>query len=70
MYFNNVTNQLVHPESGYSATTVLFRGHAYVKWDPHIQTYFTTKELHRLHRRFGDPSTDKLAKFPQSLRAR
>lgn len=40
-----------------------FRGHAYIKWDPYLQNTFTVAKLHRLHGRFGHPSTDNLGKF-------
>lgn len=62
-YFNNLTNKLLHPKSGSSASIVRFRGHAYIKWDPHLQTHFTTAEFNRLHRRFRHRSTEKLANF-------
>lgn len=63
IHFNNLTNKLVHPKSGYFASNVGFRGHADTKWDPHLQTHFTENESHHLHRRFGHPSTYNLANF-------
>lgn len=49
LHFRNVANKLIHGESGCYVTTIRYRGHAYVTRDPHIQTHFTTAELHRLH---------------------
>lgn len=63
VYFNNLTNKLTHCKSGISASTVRLRGHAYLKWDLKLLTDFTVAKLHRLHRRFGRPSTHKLANF-------
>lgn len=59
IYFNNLDDRLVHPESGHSITTIRLVGHAFVQRNPHIKCHFTNIELCRLRRHFGYPSTDK-----------
>lgn len=56
LYFNNLTDKMIYPRSGFSDLTIRSRAHDYMKWDPQIQRHFTTAELHKLHRRFGKPS--------------
>lgn len=63
IYFNNLDDRLVHPDSEQSALTTRQFVHAFVQWNPHIVCHYTDVELPLLHRRFGDPSFDKLHKL-------
>lgn len=60
IFFINLNNLLVHPKSQRSVTAARSFGRAFMHWDPHIICNFTNVELHRLHRHFKRPSTDKL----------
>lgn len=60
---NAVTNKIIHPESGFLLWTIRFRGHAYIKWDPALQSHFIAADLHKLRRRFGHPWEDKRSNF-------
>lgn len=53
LHFQNIANSLINGESGSYAKAIRYRGHASVKWNPHMQTDFSTAELHCLYRRFG-----------------
>lgn len=63
IYFNKVSKKIIHPSSGSSSSEIAFQGHAFIKWDAHVQTHFTIPELHLLHRRFGHPSASKPSNF-------
>lgn len=65
IYLNNLKDQLVHQDTALVAKVQRKRGHPFILWDPHISCMLTNTELHRLHRRFGHPSADKLMKLLQ-----
>lgn len=60
VYFNNLTNQLVHPGSRQCAVVSRVDGHSFLQRNEHLFTHFTYVELRRLHRSFGHPQIDKL----------
>lgn len=62
VYFNKLTNTPHHPASGRYAIVKRIQGHPFLCWNPVGQFHFTTSELQRLHRRFGHPAANKLAK--------
>lgn len=37
LYFNSLTNKVIHPASGFSVPKTRLRVYAYTKWDDHIQ---------------------------------
>lgn len=61
VYLNRLEDKLVHPSSGTPAKIVRKNGHPFLVFSPSSSCFFTTVELKRLHRRFGNPSHDKLA---------
>ena len=72
VYFNNLKNLLITPRD---AVLVVRRyGHPFLLWGKFLSTYFTESfdlnpcyltdvELKRLHRRFGHPSVERLARI-------
>lgn len=60
IYFNNLTDEIVHTASGQSIKAIRKFGHAFIQWNPFLSCHFTKVELRRLHRRFGHPHVDKL----------
>lgn len=60
IFYNNLINQLVHRESGMNSKVERFCEHPFVRWNSLLQSFFTYTELKRLHKRFGNPHTDKL----------
>lgn len=60
LFYNNLTNKLIHPASGAHSDVVRVQGHPFIQWNERIETHFTHAELQRLHRRFGHPHVDKL----------
>lgn len=60
---DNIDNKIAHNASGITTELIRYSGYAYITWDPHLQSPFTTSELHSLHRRLGHPSVDKLSNF-------
>ena len=76
VYYNNVTDTLIGPATAPGskhATLPIVRrfGHPFLIWGETLRTYIqesfdynpcylTSTEIHRLHRRFGHPSAEKL----------
>lgn len=60
IYFNNLSNDVIHQSSQEKTTVKRFYGHPFVHWDPLQQSFFTYTELKRLHKRFSHPHVDKL----------
>lgn len=60
IYFNNLTNRLVHHHSKQFTIVKRLFGHPFIQWDPLQQAVFRYTELKRLHKRFGHPHGDKL----------
>lgn len=60
IYYNNISDRLIHPETGQFAHVVREGQHAFVTWNPPTKCYYTTSELKRLRRCFGYPNTNKL----------
>jgi hypothetical protein len=69
VYYNNVTDTLIGPALTLPITQRF--GHPFLVWGEALQTYIqesfdynpcylTSTEIHRLHRRFGHPSAEKL----------
>ena len=71
VYYNNVTDALIGP----ALTLLITRrfGYPFLVWSKALRTYvqesfnynpcyLTNTEIHRLHRRFGHPSAEKLYK--------
>lgn len=61
IYFNNLSNLIIHPASGESTAVERRWGHAFLSWSPMTHCHFTEHELRTMHRRFGHPSVQKLA---------
>ncbi|MEM1283154.1 MAG: reverse transcriptase domain-containing protein [Chlamydiota bacterium] len=59
MFPNTVTNELVCVSQKWSLRLTRQFGHAYLKWKS-MDTFFTRKQLVRMHRHFHHPSTSKL----------
>jgi hypothetical protein len=70
VYYNNVTDTLIGPAITTLPITRRF-GHPFLVWGEALRTYvqesfdynpcyLTSTEIHRLHRRFGHPSAEKL----------
>ena len=70
VYYNNVTDTLIGPATTTLPITRRF-GHPFLVWGETLRTYIqesfdynpcylTSTEIHRLHRRFGHPSAEKL----------
>jgi len=70
VYYNNVTDTLIGPATITLPITRRF-GHPFLIWGETLRTYIqesfdynpcylTSTEIHRLHRRFRHPSTEKL----------
>lgn len=60
IYYNNLTNSVIHQSSKERMEVTRFYGHPFLRWDPTLCCFFTYKELKRLHKRFGHPHADKL----------
>ena len=69
VYYNNVTNTLIGP--AFTLLVIRRFGHPFLVWREALRTYIqesfdynpcylTNTEIHRLHRRFGHPSAEKL----------
>lgn len=60
LYFHNLDANLVHSASGQSISSMCLFGQASMHWNRQSAFHSTTIELRRPHRRFGNPSMDKL----------
>lgn len=56
---NNLTNQLIHLESGSAASITRLCSHSHLKWQGQVYTNFKYAELHRLHHWLEQPYVDK-----------
>jgi len=63
LYYNNVSDLLIHSATNTSVGIVRKFGHPFYSWSPILHCMYTETELHRLHRRFGHPHVDKLIQF-------
>lgn len=61
IYFNNLSNLIIHPGSGERTAMERCWGHAFLTWSPLPYCPFTENELRIMHRRFGQPSVRNMA---------
>jgi hypothetical protein len=60
-YYNNIKDQVVHPGGIHPVVRSL--GHPFIIWGNTMTTYLTQPELRQLHRRFGHPAVERLARI-------
>lgn len=65
LYFNNISNHLVHSPTGQFLSVMREGAHPFIMWNPLINCHYSTSELRQLHRRFGHPDTDRLLQLLQ-----
>lgn len=70
IYFDSLTNNIIHKGSGYALNVIPSWCHALVTCNP-TKSFFSTKmELGNLHRCFGNPQFRKLANFLEQATGR
>lgn len=60
VYYNNIRDAIIHPKGSHEV--VRSYGHPFIIWGMPAISYLTEPELRQLHRRFGHPSVERLAK--------
>lgn len=61
IYLNNLKNQVVLRDES-TVPIVRFHEHSFLIWGPTTVNYLTNTELRQLHRRFGHPSANRVAR--------
>lgn len=60
IFYINLYDKLIQPESGEVFSVTRFYPHPFLLWNPFMSCVFTETELRRLHRRFGHANSEKL----------
>jgi hypothetical protein len=62
VYFNNVRNVIICA-NGRTQPVIRAFGHPFLIWGPTVANFLTEIELRQLHRRFGHPAANRLARL-------
>lgn len=44
VFYDNIADMIIHKGDGTYTNAIRFRGHEFVKWDPHLQSNFTKQQ--------------------------